>query len=178
MHDLARSPSTSTRWTLTSGVPLDDLRHIVENMRSRDWDEIRACLWDDDKERFVFQFDHAVKQGGMAWTARWDGKPVAIVALIPMWPGLYQAGMFATSDFPKVAMRLTRALQKSIIPVIGELREVRRVQCHSIEGYDEAHRWLLSLGAEKEAVIPNYGRNGESFVTFSWNSDHVRRRQQ
>jgi hypothetical protein len=171
------SPSISKGWTLTSGVPLDDLREIVENMRPRDWDEIRSCLWDDDKERFTFQFHHRCQQGGMAWIARWNGKPIALVALIPAWPGMWQAAMFATCNFPQVSVILTRALRKSIIPVISELREVRRVQCHSIEGYDEAHRWLLSLGAEKEAVIPNYGRNGESFVTFSWNSDHVRRRK-
>lgn len=167
-------PFTSTGWALTSGASLDDVRHLVENMRAKDWREISACLWDVEggdpalKERFIYNFHHRLQAGSACWVARWDGRPVAIVGVIPNWPGNWSALMFATDEFPLVGMRLTRALTKSIIPTLAESGGFHRVSCSSIADYVEVHRWLRSLGAKEEAVIPGHGKNRENFVTFSW----------
>lgn len=170
------SPSTSTRFRLSSGGSLEDLRHIVENMRSKDWREISACLWDDDKERFLYDFHHRLQCGSAYWIAFRGEKPVAVVGIMPCWPGVWSALMFATDDFPLIGKRLTRALTKSIIPTLAEAGGFHRVSCNSIADYHEVHRWLRSLGAKEEALIPGHGKNQEDFITFSF-SDHVLKRR-
>lgn len=170
------SPSTSSRFRLSSGGTLDDLRHIVENMRANDWREISACRWDDDKERFLYDFHHRLQCGAVWWLAWLDERPVAVVGVMPCWPGVWSALMFATDEFPLIAKRLTRAIAKSIIPTLAEAGGFHRVSCNSIADYPEVHRWLRSLGAKEEALIPGHGKNQEDFITFSF-SDHVLRRQ-
>jgi hypothetical protein len=170
------SPCTSTRFRLSSGGTLDDIRRLVENMRAKDWREISACLWHDERERFIHEFYHRLQCGSIYWIA-WRGEvPVAIVGVMPCWPGVWSALMFATDDFPLIGKSLTRAIKKSIIPTLAEAGGFHRVSCNSIADYEEVHRWLRSLGAEEEAVIPRHGKNAENFVTFSF-SDHVLRRQ-
>ena len=31
----------------------------------------------------------------------------------------------------------------------------------------KAHRWLKSMGLREEAVLPAFGRNGETFIQFA-----------
>ena len=141
-------------------------------MRAKDWREISACLWTDEKERFLHDFYHRLQCGAIYWIARLDGRPVAIVGVMPNWPGNWSALMFATDAFPLIGKSLTRAIKKSIVPTLAEAGGFHRVSCNSIADYLEVHRWLRSLGAKEEAVIPRFGKNAEDFITFSF-SDHV-----
>ncbi len=49
-----------------------------------------------------------------------------------------------------------------------EARGIHRAECLSIEGHDEAHRWLRWLGARREASLPLRGRDGETFHLYAW----------
>lgn len=45
---------------------------------------------------------------------------------------------------------------------------VTRVEARSISTHAVAHRWLEAVGAEREATIAAYGKNGEDFVLYVW----------
>ena len=74
---------------------------------------------------------------------------------------------FATDDFPKIGRMITRWLKRELFPRY-EAAGVHRIQAISLDGYDEIHRWLISLGLEREAgPMRGYGKNGEAFVQFA-----------
>ncbi len=78
--------------------------------------------------------------------------------------------MFATDKFQKIGTQLTRLIIKRIIKAI-EGTGAHRVECQSIEGYEEVHQWLEFLGLKKESRIAGFGRNGENFITFAYVKD-------
>ena len=80
--------------------------------------------------------------------------------------------MFATDDFQKIGAQLTRLIIKRIIGAI-EQTGAHRVECQSIEGYEEVHNWLEFLGLKKESLIKGFGRNGENFITFAYVKESV-----
>ena len=98
-----------------------------------------------------------------------DDGPIAILTYVPLRPNVWSFGMFATDKFQKIGTQLTRLIIKRIIKAI-EGTGAHRVECQSIEGYEEVHQWLEFLGLKKESRIAGFGRNGENFITFAYGS--------
>ena len=93
--------------------------------------------------------------------------PVAVVAAIECWPGFYSVGMFATDAWPEVACSLTRWARRRMAASLLAAG-AHRMECRTIEGHETAHRWLERLGAVREAVMPDMGRNRETFYLYAW----------
>lgn len=141
------------------------LTHIVHNMREADKDEIFATEWDDDPSKFV---QKCMGLSGYAWiAANNDRIPIACFGAMPLWPGVWQAFMFATDDFRQIGLGLTKFVRKAMIPGLLDTG-AHRVQAYSSASHKWAHRWLENLGAEVEATARKYGRNGEDFLVFVW----------
>lgn len=153
---------------------LRDILYLAHNMREWDRREVFATRWDDDPN--ILAMD-VMRWGSFAHVA-WSGnRPVAAIGAIEAWPTVWSVWMFGTDEFPKVGLGLTRFVRNTMIPAIIS-KGARRGECKSIEGHDEAHRWLESLGAVREgAPLQNYGKQGETFHTYVWNPDDVRQRR-
>ena len=80
--------------------------------------------------------------------------------------------MFATDDWPLVAMKVTRTIIREWTPIIFK-SDAQRMDCWSMEGHDVAHRWLEVLGARREASLENYGATGKTFHCYSWTRDQI-----
>ena len=160
---------------LTSPPSYGDVLFVAQRMRAWDRREIFACRWDDDPEALAQDTVRALARG-LAWCAHLEQTPVAVVGAVPCWPGVWQVAAFATDAFPRVALPLTRFIRCTLIPTLYEMG-AHRAECRSLEGHMAAHRWLMALGARREAVHPEYGRAGETFVTFAWSRDDVRLRR-
>ena len=80
--------------------------------------------------------------------------------------------MFATDDWPMVAMKVTRTILREWTPIIFE-SDAQRMDCWSMDGHDVAHRWLEVLGARREASLENYGATGKTFHCYSWTRDQI-----
>src|SRR5690606_23608090 len=93
-------------------------------------------------------------------------EPVAAGAMVGARPNVITLMFFATDDFPKIALPLTRFITKNLFQKYRD-NGVHRIECVSIEGYDEAHRWIKILGLHHEAVFPGFGKNGEAFHQFA-----------
>jgi len=50
----------------------------------------------------------------------------------------------------------------------------RRAECRAIDGHKDAIDFLRFLGFEIEARVPEFGRNGETFIQLAWRlADHT-----
>jgi hypothetical protein len=145
--------------------------HVARHMRSCDRREIFATRFDEDAAALAGELV-AVSRFGIA--AATDGVPAAALGYVECWPGFWTGWMFATDAWPMVAGALTRFARRALMPALVEAG-AHRCECKSIADNDAAHRWLSMLGARAEAVHPDFGRNRETFVTFAWRLDHVRR---
>jgi hypothetical protein len=147
------------------------VRHVAENMREGDAREFLAVSPAKDRAELV---DRLVARYGEAPDAFGfydeDRNPIAIGAMVQHRPNVVTLAFFATDDFPRIAADLAKFARRSLFPAYQK-RGVHRIECISIEGYEAAHRWIEMLGLKREAVMPGYGRDGETYIQFAWVAD-------
>lgn len=148
-----------------------DVMAVARDMRAADREEIFATRWSDDEGELA-------RDCLAGWTRCCfvEGTPTAIIGAIPVRPGSWQVFMFATDQFKRCRISVTRFVLRVMIPILVEYG-VHRAECQSIEGHAEAHAWLEYLGARREAVHSHFGRNGETFYTYVWTLADVRTQQ-
>lgn len=100
-------------------------------------------------------------------TALHDGKPVAVVGATQIVATCWQVFMFATHEWPQVSLSVTRHIVKEMLPTLYDAG-ANRAECRTHADYDYAHRWLEMMGARREAVIPEYGREAATYYQYVW----------
>jgi hypothetical protein len=142
---------------------LDVVARIAENMREWDRREIYATRWDESPLALAAD---CLRVSGLAWTA----DDIVAIGAMPAWPGVWSVWMFATPEFPRIGLPLTRWAKREMIPAVARAG-AHRAQCQSMAGHTEAHRWLETLGARIEGgPLVGYGRCREDFYTFVWSN--------
>lgn len=147
-----------------SHVDYDPVLYVVRNMRARDAEEIYN-LRETDNPFDVMNSVMALRN--FAWIAWHDGRPAVVFGGAPRHPGVWSMFCFATDDFPKLALGLTRFAKTTVLPTLFGDLGARRLECDSHEKHVSAHRWLGLLGAEREAIKRNYGKDGANYYTFA-----------
>lgn len=145
------------------------LLHVAENMRADDAREIFATRWSDYPDDVVRSIL------GTPWPRyvfAFDGFPTCAIGAMQLWPGMWSVWMFATDDWPRVALSVTKHARRVMMPDLVKAG-ARRASCASLDTHHSAHRWLESLGAEFDATMPGYGKGGETFFLFSWERANV-----
>lgn len=155
-------------------LPLEwrSVLHVALYIREVDRLELDAGMWAYDAPAVARATVGLSRFGGVA--ALDDGTPAAVVAAMETTPGVYDVGMYATEDWHKVALGLTRWGLRSLKPAMLAAGG-HRAECRSIEWHHEAHRWLELLGFVREAVLPDVGKNRETFIQFAWRLSDVHR---
>lgn len=144
----------------------EDIYDVAVSMRGRDFEEFTAVNPADSRKDLAHLLVR--KYGGRpdilcAW---WLGQPVCVGAFLEVRPRVISLMMFATQDFPRVGLGLTRFIKKQMFPRLIAAG-VHRIEAISLDGYAEVHGWLRVLGLEQETEpMRNYGKRGESFVQF------------
>lgn len=141
-----------------------DVMYIARHLREWDRRELFATRFDDNPDRLAMD---VMGWGPHWWVAGDGGRAIAVVGATPVWPGVWSVGMFATDEFPRIGLPLTRFVKRRMIPHI-QAQGIHRGECRSMEGHEEAHRWLEALGAKREGTLSNYGKNRETFFTYCW----------
>ncbi len=144
-----------------------DASFIAANMRAADFKEI-SCLWKEWDTRLLGVCAMRTAVPGMVWSIWLDGQPIAAYGFsyaAPFDPDHWQAWAFGTDRFKRAVPLMTRHLLS-----IRDLVEARCRRCQVIThvDHDLSHRWLRSLGADREGLLRSYGRNGEDFEVYSW----------
>lgn len=149
----------------------ETVRLVAERMREGDALEFLAVSPAEDREGLV---EALVERYGGAPDAFGfydeDRTPIAIGAMVQHRPNVVTLAFFATDEFPRIAADVAKFARRSLFPAY-RARGVHRIECISIEGYEDAHRWIGMLGLVKEAVMPGYGRGGETYLQFAWVAD-------
>jgi hypothetical protein len=141
-----------------------DVAHIAANMREWDRREIFATRFGDDIDEFVLE---ASSRGPLAWTVGLGNEPIAAFGCHQCWPGMWSLWFFATDKLDTIGLSVTRLIIRAILPAIrGD--DTRRIECRSMEGHDDAQRWLTVIGATREATLKGFGRDGDDFHVYTW----------
>lgn len=141
------------------------VRYVIANMREWDRREIFATRLDSDTGNGLLE--DVFRAGPVSWMSWLGDEPVAAFGCSPMWRGVWGMWMFATDNFHKVGLGMTKFVIRGIVPMLWE-HDAHRLECKSMEGHVDAHRWLEVIGARREATHPGYGRDGQTFHTYVW----------
>lgn len=144
-----------------------DVALVAQAMRQRDRDEFMPLTHFERHEQLAKSL--VTRFGGHpdVFTVFDDPGPVAVGGMLLHRPNVATLLFFATDDFKgRVASDFTRFVKQRLFPAY-EARGVHRIECQSLDGYEEVHRWLEVLGLEREAVMPAFGRGGETYLQFA-----------
>jgi hypothetical protein len=140
------------------------LTYICQNLRERDREEVFATRYDESPESLAEQ---TLMCGDFQWIAWRDGLPVASIGAYPAWPNVWTVWAFGTDDWPRVALTLTKHVQRFMIPALKN-SGAHRAQCFALDTHHDARRWLVALGAKEGPRLDKFGKNGQTFVLYSW----------
>lgn len=140
-------------------------------MRARDYDEFSALSDAPDRAALAEMLADRYAGRDDTFCAYAGDDPVAVGAMVQGRPNVVTLMFFATDRLPEIGMALTKFITQRLFPAY-RAQGVHRIECVSLEGYEEVHRWIEVLGLRREAgPFPGYGRGGEAFVQFAWVAD-------
>lgn len=144
----------------------------------RDASFVTANLRPEDHLEAFCQLDSAVTTIELAWwmvmtpgskpfIAYLDDEPVVLFGTSPMTPYAYSLFAVGTPNMRRAVPEISRfIMQTHIEERIAQGALTMEARSHA--DHVEAHRWMLSLGAEQHGGPFPWGRNGERFLTFRW----------
>jgi hypothetical protein len=136
---------------------------VAANLRTEDAREINATREDESPDLLARD---VCLRSPYAWVVGAE-YPIACIGVSRLWPGVWDAWMFATDDFLRIGLPLTRWVRRTMMPLV-KAAGAHRVHCRSIEGHTEAHAWLERLGAVREGALPGWGKERETFFVYRW----------
>jgi hypothetical protein len=145
--------------------PFADLCFIMANLRDEDRIEASAQAFSDQPEEWASRIHSA---GSFQWGVYLNGTPIVSLGASPRWTGNWNAWCLGTADFPRVALTVTKFIARNMVPTITGLPDFRRADTLALATDFRTHRWLMALGALFEGPLANWGKNGETFLSFVW----------
>lgn len=144
----------------------DGLWHVMNHLRVKDHREAHCS--------FIVHgdMDHAchrlfVSPGDKFECRNALGVPTVVGGFSPIWPGLCAGWLWGTSDWPDVALEVTKFVKRDILPELAAVG-FHRVECRAMAGNDDVIRWLKLVGFKQEAVVAQFGQGREDFILFAW----------
>lgn len=99
--------------------------------------------------------------------------PQALIAFHALTPATLAVSLMATERWPAVARRVFRWGHARARPFLLD-RGFLRAECRTMEGHDDAIRFLERLGFVRECHVPVFGATGATFIQYAWRlNDHV-----
>lgn len=145
-----------------------DVVGVVLNLREADAREVYAGRFDGDPFSLVEDIE-ARRPFSISLQALCedDGEPVALLGVWIAGPGLGEALMLATDDWPSIAAAAHRYVLRRFLPFVC-VPNLRRMQCRCWAGHTVARRWLARLGFVEEGIARRLGKGGEDFIHCAW----------
>jgi hypothetical protein len=145
----------------------EDIYDIAVAMRGRDYEELSCLHPVETRVKLAMRLVQLYGGRTDILCGSWNGQPICIGGFIEARPRVVSMMLFATEDFFRIGLGITRFTVKTMMPRL-EAAGVHRFEAASLAGYTEVHEWLVTLGlnAETEPLL-NFGKNGEAFVMFS-----------
>lgn len=146
----------------------EDVAWIVANMRDLDRREVYAGRWTDEDADLIEDIEASrpmmIRIEALCGDA---GEPVALVGVWLAAPGVGQALMIATDQWPAIAAAAHRHVARRFLPLVCA-PNLRRLECRAWAGHALSRAWLARLGFVEEGFCRRLGKGGEDFVQFAW----------
>lgn len=144
-------------------MELTDALYVCQRMRALDYNEIMANRWEED---YVQVAQDAYNAPGVKYTVlNKHHMPVVIFGVAFVYPNVGSGWLIATDELHEVRVETTKACRKVVNTLLrGDLH---RIHADSIESHQGSHEWLAAIGFTKESVMPQYGKQGETFYRFT-----------
>jgi hypothetical protein len=151
-----------------------DVWHVAAHMRESDQKEFMALCASQNLGELAADLVRRFADRDDIFAAYYGDEPVAIGATIEARPNVLTLLFFGTNKVEFIGRDLTRFMKQRYFPPLKNAG-VHRIECVSIDGHEEAHKWILALGLDREgAPLLGYGKNGETFHQFAWVKDELR----
>lgn len=144
-----------------------DVHRVALDMRQADFDEFSAVSYAESRDDLAHALAerygdrHDVLCG---WSA---DEPVCVGGFVMARPNVVTLLFFATDDFPRIGLGVTRFIRRNLFPKLQEAG-AHRFEAVSMATHTAAHAWLATLGLVPEtSPMRGYGRAGESFIQFA-----------
>lgn len=148
----------------------DLVRRVAEAMRARDREEFMAVSSLHDHRDLVDSLVRRFGQHPDVIVVSDSAGPVVVGGLIRYRPNVASLLLFATDGMPRVGADLTRFIKHRLFAAYRDAG-VHRIECSSLGGYTQIHRWLRALGLKQEARMEGFGRDGQTYLQFSWTKE-------
>ena len=145
-----------------------DITYVAANMRDADRREIFCQRADEDVRALAMTMSYVSPVH--CYAAFEDCSPIAVFGASEQHPNMWTAWAFGTRRLRRAVPAITRFVRSRIAGALLDCG-ANRVEVRSIAGHDIAHRWLETLGAEREALLRGFGKGGEDFVLYAWRRD-------
>ena len=146
-----------------------DVSWIAANLNDLDRAEVMCQVprgeWGADVGAAIF----SIVPEGWKWCAYHGGQPVAAFGFSPINVACWSVWAFGTDRMPRAVPAMTRhflAQQDRL-----EAQGVRRLEARSLDHHKRAFAWITRTGAKRVAAIPQFGRDGETFILWEWTKD-------
>ena len=133
---------------------------VCKHIRADDLREISETRWSDDDP--AVSLFHAP---GGKYAIVHDDVTVALLGVVPVWPGVGQAWLIGTDGIGLRGVEVMKA-SKRIIKTLLDL-EMHRIHAYSAAFHSQAHRWLELIGFRRESTLKQYGKTGEDFYCYA-----------
>lgn len=156
-------------------ISLLDLEYVCYNMRERDKEEVYALRDHNNPFRLAWEATSFIRNNGRGRISWIGGKPAAVGAFTQHHPGVWEVWMFGTNQFKAAAMPLLGWVRREAADILATT-DAHRLQCDSRADYLEAHKMIQAMGAKREMLMRQYGKDGSDYIRFIWlkgMSDHV-----
>jgi len=140
------------------------LAYIASNMRQADRDEIYNVIGHNNPYLLAQQTLDASRMGSAVVAAR-NSRPVAVMGFVVIHPGVGTMYAYATRDFYRVALTLTKYAIRVMRPAMMA-SGLHRVQCQSRFDHHSAHGWLELLGFKRETVLRQFGADRSNYIQY------------
>ena len=150
-------------------MSLAGLMFVCNRLRDADREEIFCTKDDSDAENLACSIFSA-RDRGLAWVAYSGstGNPTCAFGAYRQYGDVWSLWMMATDEWKSVHKTVTKFGIKFVIPYLVQKMGMKVGHCLSSSENHTAHRWIARLGGYPEAILTNWGKNGEDFVRFIW----------
>ncbi len=147
-----------------------DVVYVARRMRQLDAEEIYPHWWNPTPENLAA----ASCQSKIKFVALLAGQPVVAFGGTERFPKVWSVWMFATDQWIKVALSVTKFVRRQMMVEINRYEPVR-LDCWSMDGHDTAHHWLEAFGFKREATVEDYSSAGKTYHCYSITSSRLER---
>lgn len=160
-----------SRRVLIQPAVLRDASYVLANLRPLDYIEMSCQVPAGTR---LAEIAYNLLTCSDAWTAHYDGQPVAVFGTAPISAACVSLWALGTPRMRRAAPAITDHVLDELMPRL--LTDgIVSAEARSIIAHNEAHHWMRACGATMQGQAFPYGRNRELFLLFRWTEQSIER---